>query len=414
MSTVYEKTDNYGLNLYGDNDPADLRDGYNGSMRAVDKALKQHLDRVGNDENVVKTLLGDNSTQKAGEAKDKWDAAATDAAAAKEKANSNASSIAVLSSRLGAFEAKTKVKYDSILAVGDSITYGTGTSSPGRDNWVRHLAGFTGANTVNNLAINNTGFIASDSSQGKYSFRQQLEQAKSQGITPECIIIAGGINDAWSSSADDVRNAAHSTLEYAATNWPDAFIWYIPSPIARCIAYNAAKRKNLGILEALVNAANGIAGVKTIPYAWEWLNPIDGISGDGIHPNDTGARMFAEFAYRSMQGETVRANRKEEKITPVDESKFRENELYVSVDNGFCKICGRIGIQKELAAFEKIFQLPSGFNYSALLAGMVSDAPSTNNVYYPSSNDGIDISTYQTLPPSHTIYANSRWQIGVS
>ena len=46
MSTVYDKTDNYSLNLYGNNDPADLRDGYNGSMRTIDKTLKNHLDEI--------------------------------------------------------------------------------------------------------------------------------------------------------------------------------------------------------------------------------------------------------------------------------------------------------------------------------------------------------------------------------
>lgn len=46
MSTIYDKTDNYNLNLYGDNDPADLRDGYNGSMHTIDETLKKHLDRI--------------------------------------------------------------------------------------------------------------------------------------------------------------------------------------------------------------------------------------------------------------------------------------------------------------------------------------------------------------------------------
>ena len=45
-STIYSKTDNYGLNLYGDNDPADLRDGYNGSMHTIDETLKNHLDKI--------------------------------------------------------------------------------------------------------------------------------------------------------------------------------------------------------------------------------------------------------------------------------------------------------------------------------------------------------------------------------
>ena len=41
MGAIYEKTSNYGLNLYGDNDPADLRDGYNDSMRILDQKIHQ-------------------------------------------------------------------------------------------------------------------------------------------------------------------------------------------------------------------------------------------------------------------------------------------------------------------------------------------------------------------------------------
>lgn len=80
MSTIYDKTDNYGLNLYGDNDPADLRDGYNGSMHAIDDALKNHLDRIDgvesretHDEEVVKALIGDNTVTAATAAKAKWE-----------------------------------------------------------------------------------------------------------------------------------------------------------------------------------------------------------------------------------------------------------------------------------------------------------------------------------------------------
>lgn len=46
MNTVYAKTDKYALNLYGDNDPADLREGYNDSMRTIDDALETHRGRI--------------------------------------------------------------------------------------------------------------------------------------------------------------------------------------------------------------------------------------------------------------------------------------------------------------------------------------------------------------------------------
>ena len=101
--TTYSKTDNYALNLYGDTDPADLRDGYNGSMRAIDTTLETHLNRIEgsdstlethlnriegvesretHDEEVVNALLGDNTVDAATTAKNKWDKASTDASAA--------------------------------------------------------------------------------------------------------------------------------------------------------------------------------------------------------------------------------------------------------------------------------------------------------------------------------------------
>lgn len=97
MSTIYNKTDNYSLNLYGDNDPADLRDGYNGSMRTIDDTLEKHLNRIESvesrethDEEVTKALLGDNTVDAATAAKTKWDKAGADAI----KAIADAASVA--------------------------------------------------------------------------------------------------------------------------------------------------------------------------------------------------------------------------------------------------------------------------------------------------------------------------------
>lgn len=44
MSATYEKTETLGLNLYGDNDPADLRDGYNNSMHIIDNSYQTVVD----------------------------------------------------------------------------------------------------------------------------------------------------------------------------------------------------------------------------------------------------------------------------------------------------------------------------------------------------------------------------------
>lgn len=120
MATVYTKTDNYGLNLYGDNDPADLRDGYNGSMRTIDTTLETHLNRIESvearethDEAVVKALLGDNTVDNATTAKAKWDKSSADAAAAASKADNNTEILVALGADSTGNAAAAKTKWDN-------------------------------------------------------------------------------------------------------------------------------------------------------------------------------------------------------------------------------------------------------------------------------------------------------------
>jgi hypothetical protein len=119
MTTIYDKTDNYGLNLYGDADPADLRDGYNGSMRTIDDTLEKHLNRIESvesrethDEEVVKALVGDNTVDAATTAKTKWDKAGVDATTAISKADSNATILAALGADTAAHATDAKTKWD--------------------------------------------------------------------------------------------------------------------------------------------------------------------------------------------------------------------------------------------------------------------------------------------------------------
>lgn len=134
MATVYSKTDNYGLNLYGDNDPADLRDGYNGSMHTIDDTLEKHLNRIESvesrethDEEVVRALIGDNTVDSATAAKTKWDKSISDAAAATaaataaaNKADSNTAILAALGANTTANATANKTKWDKAGA--DAVT----------------------------------------------------------------------------------------------------------------------------------------------------------------------------------------------------------------------------------------------------------------------------------------------------
>lgn len=119
MSTVYDKTDNYALNLYGDADPADLRDGYNGSMRTIDTTLETHLNRIEavesretHDEEVAKALLGSNTVDNAAASKAKWDKAGTDATAAAGKADNNSAILAALGADTAAHATDAKTRWD--------------------------------------------------------------------------------------------------------------------------------------------------------------------------------------------------------------------------------------------------------------------------------------------------------------
>lgn len=129
MVTVYTKTDNYGLNLYGDNDPADLRDGYNGSMRTIDDTLEKHLNRIEavearetHDEAVVKALLGDNTVDNATAAKTKWDKSSADAAAAASKADNNTAILSALGADSIVNAAGQKTKWDKAVDTANNNT----------------------------------------------------------------------------------------------------------------------------------------------------------------------------------------------------------------------------------------------------------------------------------------------------
>ena len=152
MTTVYDKTDNYALNLYGDSDPADLRDGYNGSMRTIDTTLKTHLNRIEavesretHDEEVVKALLGDNTVENATTAKTKWDkagvdatAATTAATAAAAKADNNSAILAALGADTTGHATEAKAKWnkagvDATTAIGKADANKTILTALGAD-----------------------------------------------------------------------------------------------------------------------------------------------------------------------------------------------------------------------------------------------------------------------------------------
>lgn len=197
MATVYTKTDNYGLNLYGDNDPADLRDGYNGSMRTIDTTLETHLNRIEavesretHDEEVAKALLGDNTVDAATTAKAKWDKASTDAieamtdaATATGKATSNSSILTALGADTTAHATANKAKWDKASTDATSAISKADTADGKADNNSAILAAL-GADSVDSATAKKVRWdntYTKLESDGKYALKP-VEQTLLVGI----------------------------------------------------------------------------------------------------------------------------------------------------------------------------------------------------------------------------------------
>lgn len=459
MATVYTKTDNYGLNLYGDNDPADLRDGYNGSMHAIDAALEKHLNRIEgvesretHDGEVAKALLGDNTVDAATTSKTKWDKASADsvsamtaAVAATDKADSNtvildalgadsARDATILKTRwdkagtdaskaisdasganakadsnldlltvlgadttINATAAKTKWNKastdvgvltkrvnilsgsaaETIIVLGDSISYGTGASDLSKS-WANRLGAYRHA-TVINLAKNDAGYL-----NGPTPFLAQLESYTGDKDAVTRILIAGGINDKTYVSDGSITDSKLTTavlalLDYARANFPHARVQVIPT-ICGFMPPSLYNKDVLTVRDRII-AACGMRHVEVLPYAWEWLNGNkDWSSGDDVHPNDAGNELLLRLICEEMDGATVR-NSWDGFVAGQDAHGVIINSFF-RVDGGTvtCHIQGKT--VNNTTAYSNFFQVPAA-------------ARGATNYYIPNSLNKLLYLSYQ-------------------
>ena len=245
MATVYTKTDNYGLNLYGDNDPADLRDGYNGSMRTIDTTLETHLNRIEavesretHDEEVMKALLGDNTVDNATASKTKWDKAGTDAtaataaaAAAATKADNNGAILTALGADTTAHATANKTKWDkastdatSAINKADAANSKADTASDKADTATSKadtnntILTALGADTADHAATNKTKWDKASTDVADVAKRINILT----GLTHENIIVIGdsisygtgasATSKSWANRLGEYRSATVTNL----------------------------------------------------------------------------------------------------------------------------------------------------------------------------------------------------------
>lgn len=327
-------TTNFNLEKYQTGDAANLNDQYNASMDIIDDNLykinsnantaggkaTQALETAQNN-NKNLAALGVTDTATATVLKNKIDNTNTTADNALNLAQTNETAVTAINANLTALHANSvsdatdlyntvqkidgiysnielkRKTYTNIAIIGDSISYGTGASSLAKS-WANQFKSYIGANTVQNMAQNNAGYV------NEPTFLSQL-QAVNNKTEITHIIIAGGANDKLQTSSS-ITTAVKNTLQYALTNFPNAEIHVAPV----VLGVNGMFRYHANIPQTLNAIEEGIAqtpNVHEIQYAWEWLNgredwaSTSSDSMDAIHPNDNGQkqllRLFAESLF---------------------------------------------------------------------------------------------------------------------
>ena len=164
-NSAYGRTQHLLLPLYTDSTPMDLRDGYNESMRMIDRKTTQieTLIRERNDqtEQTVKALLGDNTTDSAYAARDKWNKAGTDAIEALADATTAASKADAAASKADAAASKADANTSILTALGADSTV---NAAANKTKWDKAgtdaTTAISKADTADGKADNNNAILA--------------------------------------------------------------------------------------------------------------------------------------------------------------------------------------------------------------------------------------------------------------
>lgn len=363
MSTIYDKTDNYSLNLYGDNDPADLRDGYNGSMRTIDDTLEKHLNRIEgvesretHDEAVMKALLGDNTVDNATAAKTKWNKASADAidsiarltsmgvtdstagTALRTKidtVNNNVNEFGLTSQNIAkVYRGGVCRNYEGTIFgfIGDSITQGyRATSSAKR--WSTLVSGIFGA-TEKNVAVGGTGFTTSPQSDRFDGQADKLVAVVGRNAPVSIVFISGGVND-LSVNIQLGTSVLESTVSKVRTAFPLARIIVtigLSGTMEKGLhSSNKPMNERRRYYSTLCEKAASLGCEVMAGYYMTSVNPSYS-SDDGLHPNDAGYALISEFMASAVAGTHIPYNTQLKTMKKTDVWKNADDNTDVSID----------------------------------------------------------------------------------
>ena len=348
MATEYTETDNLGLSLYGDNDPADLRDGYNASMNKLDEHYGDQLNRIEglesretHDEEVIKAALGDNTIDAATAAKTKWDKAADIATDDNKNKWDKAADIATDDNKnkwdkAANYTTKKALENSHFVFIGDSIT---AESSPNFSS----ILSTAYAATSHVFAQGGAGWIhvAPDAPTGRATIPNLIDASIADNNFPHdkvtIVVVLAGVNDFPANSNDvtEISNAVSTSILKLRSEFANAKIINGAFLGGEFAPNHSIANGNDRYTTVMLNINNTIlnlnlSNVVTYP-AWNWLGHKKSYyKDDGLHPNKNGHAIIAGQLRNIFEGGA-----------PVDNTvEFLANELFATASDGSVEVNG--------------------------------------------------------------------------
>lgn len=285
----------------------------------------------------------------------------------------------------------SNINVTELIVIGDSVSFGTGTTNAAMYSYPVILASKLGMN-LHNYAENNAGFVANGSGTNKANFVKQITIANNDTTFNNddvaIVLIMGGCND--SCTNPNISENVKTCITNALTYFKNAQIIVIPyfwgaEPVRNMSGYNFFDTMNY--FNTGVNSIRNYSNrVRIINHAWEWMAGKSSYMNDFIHPNDTGANYLANTIYGAIiSGTDMRP------YLHGVASGEKSGDIDCVAVNGIVNINGFF-VTNESSAFKPVLTLPEwckcgggNFNVSCLHSGVWS---TTDTPLYFNANAG--------------------------
>lgn len=378
--TIYDKTDRLGLDLYGDNDPADLRDGHNDNMRIIDKNIGNVIDSVGNVTNSIGNLHNDYYK------KPEIDQKLTEI-----KTNTNAD----LALKADKSDTYTKSETDQeitnianhlipngLVWIGDSWS-GEDSQVSGAGLIPKYVAGAL------HMDLHNYARGASGITQGgANSFGGQAKAAvQDSSVNPDSVglvVIFGGINDRYADPNQIEINTLYATLVQHFTR---AKIVCIPMQKA---ANGNDWGKTAGWINAYMHSSVPQVAVVSGAWYWDFANPDDFTYTNPGHPNKQGCITFASKILTALTGGNPGGIPKRIEVKLNSHATANDGVFISIIGDGTYRVYGHTTFAAGSSAGDWLGQIPEGF---------YTDTGSNTNLLTPFAQYGKGVKTFATFTP---------------